>query len=294
MPEYIDHGRHLATYTRQMAKYPLLSDEEEKFYGKLLVEGDNGEKERAKEIFIKHNLRLVISIAKKYNGRGVNLLDLIQEGNLGLFSAVRKFDYSRGYKFSTYASWWIRQNITRAIDDQRGIIRLPVYRYEVLRRIRQTQHYLFGRLGREPTLEDLAYFSNFSIDQISEAFTLPKAVEILDNPLDDNDERRLIDFFENPNAVNPGVLIDVKKRRKGVEKVLNDIEIAMNRDGKEGTRNVTIFKMRMGIGYDVHTLDELGLVFGFTRERARQIQADIMRKLKHPSKEKELRKLLEE
>ncbi|MBT4174292.1 sigma-70 family RNA polymerase sigma factor [archaeon] len=293
MPRYEDQRRHLATYFRQMAKFQLLKGDEEKFYGKKLIEGDDNEKEEAKQVFIQHNLRLVISIASGYKDRGVALLDLIQEGNIGLFSAVRKFDHTRGYKFSTYACWWIRQHVKRAIDEQSRTIRLPVYQHEISREIRQTQKYLLPRLGREPTLEDLTDFSNFSQDQISNALSLPKALEILDNQVGEDDDRRLVDVFENPNVDDPVELLGVERRREGIEMVLDNLENLMNLDGKEGTRDVTLFKMRMGIcGYEAHTLDEVGAIFDFTRENARQIQVKIRRKLKLPSRERELRKLL--
>ncbi|MBT4417007.1 sigma-70 family RNA polymerase sigma factor [archaeon] len=290
MPRYEDQRRHLATYFEQMAKFPLLTDEQERFYGELLVKGDNREKEKAKDKFVVHNLRLVISIASQYKGNGVSFLDLIQEGNLGLFKAVKKFDYDRGFKFSTYASWWIRQGITRGIYNQGRIIRLPVHQYGVLSKLRKIQHYLFGKLGREPTLDDLTDFSNLPRDKIYKLLSLPKALEILDNPIGEEDERRFVEILEDFDVDDPVGLMDVEQRREGIETVLNNLERTMDKDG---TRNIRLFKMRRGLGYEVHTLDELGIVFGFTRERARQIELDIMRRLKHPTRKKELKNLLE-
>jgi RNA polymerase primary sigma factor len=260
----------LNTYLKKMGSIPLLSRADEIEVARRVREG-GPESELAKVALINANLRLVVSIAKQYTYRGLPLSDLIQEGNIGLMKAVEKFDPHRGFKFSTYASWWIRQSIIRAIESQIRTIRIPIYKLEIVNRVHQTQKILFQALGREPTLGEIAERLELDVHELEPLMRLTREPMSLDAPVSDDSDSSVGDFIENPNAVAPGDKIEGIGLLEEVEDVLCTLS----------AREEKVLRMRYGIGEPTnYSLEEIGSKFFLTRERIRQIEIKALRKLR--------------
>ncbi|MBI5701471.1 RNA polymerase sigma factor RpoD [Candidatus Saganbacteria bacterium] len=266
-------------YLREIGRFPLLTGEEEVYLAKKVKLNERA----AKHKLVNSNLRLVVSIAKKYTGRGMLFLDLVQEGNLGLIRAVEKFDHRKGYKFSTYATWWIRQAITRAIADQARTIRIPVHMVETINRLRKTSRQLLQELGRKPTEQEIARRSRISVDKVREIIKISQVPLSLEMPVGDEESSKLGDFVEDAGVVAPDEIVMHGLLREDLEEVMSSLS----------ERERTVLKMRFGID-DGHprTLEEVGREFHVTRERIRQIEAKALRKLKHPTRAKKLREYL--
>jgi RNA polymerase primary sigma factor len=267
-------------YLKEIGQIRLLTAEEEVSLAKRMEEGD----EEAKRKLVQSNLRLVVSIAKRYVGRGMLFLDLIQEGNMGLIRAVEKFDYRRGYKFSTYATWWIRQAITRAIADQARTIRVPVHMVETINKLVRTSRLLLQELGREPTLEEIAEKMELPLSKIKEIIKTAQQPISLESPIGKEDDSLLGDFIEDEDSPAPPKIASHTLLKEQLEDVLKTLTY----------REKRVLELRFGItdGHP-HTLEEVGREFGVTRERIRQIEAKALRKLRHPSRSKKLRDYLE-
>ena len=263
-------------YLKEIGQVKLLTAEEEIELAKRVSEGDKKAKDRLTEA----NLRLVVSIAKKYSGRGLHILDLIQEGNTGLIRAVDKFDYTKGNKFSTYATWWIRQAITRAIADQARTIRVPVHMVEVINKATRCNRKLVQELGREPTLEEIAAELNLPIEKIIEANRTAADTLSLDMPVGDEEDTTIGSFVEDDNTPGPVDATSNAMLSEALTEILGTLT----------EREADVLRMRFGM-YDgrTHTLEEVGQIFGVTRERIRQIENKAIRKLRHPSRAKKIR-----
>jgi RNA polymerase primary sigma factor len=278
--------RTLAHCQRQLGRVEMeagCSLDELKALYKVIDEGEKAA-EKAKTELVEANLRLVVSIAKKYTNRGLQFLDLIQEGNIGLMKAVDKFEYKRGYKFSTYATWWIRQAITRAIADQARTIRIPVHMIETINKLIRTSRYLVQEMGREPTPEEIAERMDLPLDKVRKVLKIAKEPISLETPIGEEEDSHLGDFIEDKSAVSPSDAVINLSLQEQTRKVLATLT----------PREEKVLRMRFGIGEKSdHTLEEVGQDFDVTRERIRQIEAKALRKLRHPSRSKRLRAFVE-
>ena len=263
-------------YLREIGRIPLLTFEQELELAKRILDGD----EEAKQELAESNLRLVVSIAKKYVGRGMLFLDLIQEGNMGLIKAVEKFDYTKGYKFSTYATWWIRQDITRAIADQARTIRIPVHMVETINKLIRTSRHLLQQLGREPTPDEIAEEMEIPVEKVMEIQKIAQDPVSLETPIGEEDDSHLGDFIQDDDSPAPHDSAAYTLLKEQLEDVMNTLT----------PREAKVLKLRFGLeDGKARTLEEVGREFEVTRERIRQIEAKALRKLRHPSRSKKLR-----
>ena len=263
-------------YLREIGKIPLLTYDEELDLAKRILEGD----EYAKQKLAESNLRLVVSIAKKYLGRGMLFLDLIQEGNMGLIKAVEKFDYTKGYKFSTYATWWIRQAITRAIADQARTIRIPVHMVETINKLIRTSRHLLQQLGREPTPEELSKELDMPIDKVMEIQKIAQDPVSLETPIGEEEDSHLGDFIQDDDSPAPQDSAAYTLLKEQLDEVMSTLT----------PREAKVLRLRFGLDDGkARTLEEVGKEFDVTRERIRQIEAKALRKLRHPSRSKKLK-----
>ena len=266
-------------YLKEIGRVPLLKADEEVELAKRMQEGD----EEAKNQLAEANLRLVVSIAKRYVGRGMLFLDLIQEGNLGLLKAVEKFDYKKGFKFSTYATWWIRQAITRAIADQARTIRIPVHMVETINRVSRANHELLQELGHEPSPEEIAHKLHLPLEKVEEVMRIGQEPISLETPVGEEDDSHLGDFIQDDEAEEPADAASYAMLREQLAGVLKTLT----------PREERVLRLRYGLTDGrMHTLEEVGEEFNVTRERIRQIEAKALRKLRHPSRSKVLKDFL--
>ena len=280
VPEGVSIEDPVRMYLKEIGKVPLLTAEEEIDLAKRMEEGDEDARKRLAEA----NLRLVVSIAKRYVGRGMLFLDLIQEGNLGLIKAVEKFDYRKGYKFSTYATWWIRQAITRAIADQARTIRIPVHMVETINKLIRISRQLLQELGREPTPEEIAQEMNMSVDRVREILKISQEPVSLETPIGEEEDSHLGDFIQDDNVPVPADAAAFTMLKEQLEEVLSTLT----------DREQKVLRLRFGLDDGrARTLEEVGKEFNVTRERIRQIEAKALRKLRHPSRSRKLKDYLD-
>ena len=280
IPEGIAIDDPVRMYLKEIGRVPLLTAEEEIQLAKRIEEGDEYAKRRLAEA----NLRLVVSIAKRYVGRGMLFLDLIQEGNLGLLKAVEKFDYRKGYKFSTYATWWIRQAITRAIADQARTIRIPVHMVETINKLHRVSRRLLQEFGRDPVPEEIALEMEMPVERVREIMKVAQEPVSLETPIGEEEDSHLGDFIEDEEAPAPPDAASFRLLREQLQEVLYTL----------APREEKVLRLRFGIDDGrARTLEEVGQQFGVTRERIRQIEAKALRKLRHPSRSKKLKDFLE-
>ena len=280
VPEGVSIEDPVRTYLKEIGKVPLLSAEEEIELAKKMEQGDENAKKRLAEA----NLRLVVSIAKRYVGRGMLFLDLIQEGNLGLIKAVEKFDYRKGYKFSTYATWWIRQAITRAIADQARTIRIPVHMVETINKLIRVSRQLLQELGREPTPEEIAEEMDMPVDRVREILKISQEPVSLETPIGEEEDSHLGDFIQDDNVPVPADAAAFTLLKEQLVEVLGTLT----------EREQKVLRLRFGLDDGrARTLEEVGKEFNVTRERIRQIEAKALRKLRHPSRSRKLKDYLD-
>lgn len=280
VPEGVGIDDPVRMYLKEIGRVPLLTAEEEIELAKRMEQGDEGAKRRLAEA----NLRLVVSIAKRYVGRGMLFLDLIQEGNLGLIKAVEKFDYTKGYKFSTYATWWIRQAITRAIADQARTIRIPVHMVETINKLIRVSRQLLQELGREPSPEEIATQMDIPVERVREIMKIAQEPVSLETPIGEEEDSHLGDFIPDEDAPAPSEAASFILLKEQLEEVLETLT----------PREEKVLRLRFGLDDGrTRTLEEVGQEFGVTRERIRQIEAKALRKLRHPSRSKKLKDYLE-
>lgn len=268
-------------YLKEIGRVPLLSADEEVALALRIQKGDT----EAKQELAEANLRLVVSIAKRYVGRGMQFLDLIQEGNMGLMKAVEKFDHTKGFKFSTYATWWIRQAITRAIADQARTIRIPVHMVETINKLVRVQRQLLQDLGREPTPEEIGAEMDLPTEKVREILKIAQEPVSLETPIGEEDDSHLGDFIEDDNATSPADHTAYALLKEQLDEVLEQLT----------DREENVLRLRFGLDKngEIRTLEQVGQVFGVTRERIRQIEAKALRKLRHPSRSKQLKDFLD-
>ncbi|MFC2287859.1 MAG: RNA polymerase sigma factor RpoD [Selenomonas sp.] len=280
IPEGISIDDPVRMYLKEIGRVPLLSADEEIALAKRMEAGD----EKAQKELAEANLRLVVSIAKRYVGRGMLFLDLIQEGNLGLIKAVEKFDYNKGYKFSTYATWWIRQAITRAIADQARTIRIPVHMVETINKLIRVSRQLLQQLGREPSPEEIAEAMEISVERVREIMKIAQEPVSLETPIGEEEDSHLGDFIEDQDAPAPAEAASFMLLKEQLEEVLDTLT----------EREERVLRLRFGLDDGrARTLEEVGQNFGVTRERIRQIEAKALRKLRHPSRSRKLKDFLD-
>ena len=280
VPEGVSIDDPVRMYLKEIGRVPLLTAEEEVALAKRMEAGD----EEAQKRLAEANLRLVVSIAKRYVGRGMLFLDLIQEGNLGLIKAVEKFDYNKGYKFSTYATWWIRQAITRAIADQARTIRIPVHMVETINKLIRVSRQLLQQLGREPTPEEIAKEMEIGVDRVREIMKIAQEPVSLETPIGEEEDSHLGDFIEDQDAPAPADAASFMLLKEQLEDVLDTLTL----------REEKVLRLRFGLDDGrARTLEEVGQNFGVTRERIRQIEAKALRKLRHPSRSRKLKDFLD-
>jgi len=267
-------------YLKEIGTVPLLKEEEERELAKRKSEGD----EEAKNRLIEANLRLVVSIAKRYTGRGMSFLDLVQEGNMGLIKGVEKFDYTKGYKLSTYATWWIRQSVTRALADQARTIRVPVHMVETINKMSKMQRKLTLELGYEPSIKELAEALEMSEEKVMEIMQIAREPASLETPIGEEDDSNLGDFVADKDGVTPEGNVETVMLREQIDLILGDL--------KERERQVIVLRFGLEDGHP-RTLEEVGQVFKVTRERIRQIEAKALRKLRNPVRSKRIKDFLE-
>lgn len=284
VPEGVSIEDPVRMYLKEIGKVPLLSAEEEITLAQIMESGGL-EGENAKKKLAEANLRLVVSIAKRYVGRGMLFLDLIQEGNLGLIKAVEKFDYRKGYKFSTYATWWIRQAITRAIADQARTIRIPVHMVETINKLVRVQRQLLQELGREPSPEEIAKEMNMPVERVREILKISQEPVSLETPIGEEEDSHLGDFIQDENVPVPADAAAFTLLKEQLVEVLDTLT----------EREQKVLRLRFGLDDGrARTLEEVGKEFSVTRERIRQIEAKALRKLRHPSRSRKLKDFLEE
>lgn len=280
VPEGISIDDPVRMYLKEIGRVPLLTADEEVALAKRMQDGDEIAQKRLAEA----NLRLVVSIAKRYVGRGMLFLDLIQEGNLGLIKAVEKFDYTKGYKFSTYATWWIRQAITRAIADQARTIRIPVHMVETINKLIRVSRQLLQQLGREPSPEEIAKEMDISVERVREIMKIAQEPVSLETPIGEEEDSHLGDFIEDQDAPAPADAASFMLLKEQLEEVLDTLT----------PREEKVLRLRFGLDDGrARTLEEVGQNFGVTRERIRQIEAKALRKLRHPSRSRKLKDFLD-